>query len=49
VGSVLVSSTAAGNGPFAAALVTLVVIALVGLGAALLLPPSPAAPATENA
>jgi MFS family permease len=49
VGSVLVSSTAAGNGPFGAALVTLVVIALVGLGAAVLLPPSPATPATENA
>jgi MFS family permease len=49
VGSVLVSSTAAGNGPFAAALVTLVVVALIGLGAAFLLPPTPAPPAPADA
>jgi predicted MFS family arabinose efflux permease len=44
VGSVLVSSTVQGNGPFAVALGTVAVIALIGLGAAVLLPPAPATP-----
>jgi MFS family permease len=44
VGSVLVSSTVQGNGPFAVALVAVVVFALIGLGAAMLLPPTPAMP-----
>ncbi|MBO0686812.1 MAG: MFS transporter, partial [Candidatus Dormibacteraeota bacterium] len=38
VGSVLVSSTASGGGPFAAALITVVIISMIGVGAALLLP-----------
>jgi len=50
VGSVLVSGTALGGRPFAAALLTVVVIALLGLGAAMLLPSAPAAPrATHRA
>jgi MFS family permease len=44
VGSVLVSSTAPGNQPFAMALVTVVATALVGLGAAMLLPRGPITP-----
>jgi MFS family permease len=42
VGSVLLSSTVPGNGPFVVALTTVAVIALIGLGAAMLLPPAPA-------
>jgi MFS family permease len=49
VGSVLVASRAPGNGPFAAAIVTLVVISFIGLGAALLLPAAPRHPATSSA
>lgn len=41
VGSVLVSATAPGNQPFARALLTLVIIAFIGLGAAMLLPAGP--------
>jgi MFS family permease len=41
VGSVLVASTAPGNGPFAMALLAVVITALVGLGAAMLLPRGP--------
>jgi len=48
VGSVLVASTAPGGQPFALALVTVGVIALIGLGAALLMPWR-AAPATAPA
>jgi MFS family permease len=44
VGSVLVSSGAPGGGPFARALVVVIVITLIGLGAALLLPRAAAAP-----
>lgn len=43
VGSVLVASSAPGTGPFGRALIALVVIAVLGLGAAMLLPPSPIA------
>ena len=42
VGSVLISSTVPGNGPFVVALTTVAVIALIGLGAAMLLPRAPA-------
>src|SRR5438309_10133092 len=41
VGSVLVASTAPGNGPFAMALLAVGITALVGLGAAMLLPRRP--------
>jgi MFS family permease len=41
VGSVLVASTAPGGAPFAYALITLGIIALIGLGAAMLLPHGP--------
>ena len=44
VGSVLVAATERGVGPFAAALLTTVVIALIGLGAAMLLPAGPVRP-----
>ena len=44
VGSVLVASEARGGAPFFAALLTMVIIAFIGLGAALLLPSGPAAP-----
>ena len=43
VGSVLVASTAPGNQPFAMAMLALVVAALVGLGAAMLMPGRPIA------
>jgi len=43
VGSVLLSSTAPGNQPFAMALLAVVVAALVGLGAAMLMPGRPIA------
>ena len=49
VGSVLVAATARGSGPFASALLTMVVIGLIGFVAALLLPPSPAPTATASA
>jgi MFS family permease len=41
VGSVLTAQAAIGGRPFASALLTVAVIALLGLGAALLLPPQP--------
>jgi MFS family permease len=44
VGSVLVAATELGSRPFAAALLTVVVFALIGLVAAMLLPPSPVNP-----
>lgn len=45
VGSVLVASTAPGGAPFAYALITVGIISLIGLGAAMLLPPGPPRPA----
>ncbi|MBO0685114.1 MAG: MFS transporter, partial [Candidatus Dormibacteraeota bacterium] len=48
VGSVLVSSTAPDGGPFAAALVTIVIISMIGVGAALLLPAEPPAASTRG-
>ena len=48
VGSVLVASATIGNAAFFAALLTCVIIGLIGLGAALLLPPGPR-PAKEPA
>ncbi|HZV49638.1 MAG TPA: MFS transporter [Candidatus Dormibacteraeota bacterium] len=49
VGSVLVAASAPAAGPFGRALIALVVIAVLGLGAAMLLPPGPIAtqPSTE--
>ena len=41
VGSVLIAAEARGTGPFAASLLTVVVISLIGLAAALLLPAQP--------
>ena len=48
VGSVLVAATAPGGGPFAMALIALVVIGLIGLGAAMLLPSAPVAPGSTD-
>jgi predicted lipid-binding transport protein (Tim44 family) len=50
VGSVLVSAEIRGGGGYAAALVTMTIIALIGLAAALLLPPGSApAPSSSKA
>jgi predicted MFS family arabinose efflux permease len=48
VGSVLVASTRPGNGPFGMALLAMVITALVGLGAAMLLPPGPIWPRSTD-
>jgi MFS family permease len=48
VGSVLVSSTAPGNRSFGMALLVVAVIALIGLGAAMLLPRAPVAPRSTD-
>src|SRR5207253_1784389 len=48
VGSVLVASTRPGNGPFGMALLAMVITALVGLGAAMLLPPGPIRPRSTD-
>jgi hypothetical protein len=49
VGSVLVAAKLPAGKPFALALATLLVIALIGLAAAFLIPRQPAAPATHDA
>jgi MFS family permease len=46
VGSVLVAATAIGSYPFAMALLSMVIISFIGLGAAILLPPGPIRPAS---
>jgi len=48
VGSVLVAANAAGSRPFAWSLLTVVIIAFIGLGAAILLPPGPVAPRSAD-